>query len=102
MVCSIVLTVLHSNTLLVIGCEISTVNQNPTNKWLLMATQNSKTEHTIWKSNETWPENWFQIFCDILFDLIYSMTSSDSYNANIGLVLIQYIRCSGLQQVNYF
>ena len=39
MVCSVLLTVLHSKTLLFIGCEISTANQNHKNKWLLMATQ---------------------------------------------------------------
>ena len=40
MVCSIVLTVLHPNTLLVIGCEISTANQNP-------MVLDSKKEHYI-------------------------------------------------------
>ena len=42
MVCSVLLTVLHLNTLLLIGCEISTANQIPTNKWFLMATQRAK------------------------------------------------------------
>ena len=42
MVCSVLLTVLHLKTLLLIGCEISTANQNPTNKWFLMATQRAK------------------------------------------------------------
>ena len=42
MVCSILLIVLHPKTLLLIGCEISTANQNPTNKWFLMATQRAK------------------------------------------------------------
>ena len=36
----------------------------------------SKTEHTIWKSIKNLAENWYQIVCGILFDLIYSMTSS--------------------------
>ena len=39
MVCSVLLTVLQPKTLLLIGCEISTANQIPTNKWFLMATQ---------------------------------------------------------------
>ena len=39
MVCSVLLTVLHHKTLLLIGCEFSTANQEPTNKWFLMATQ---------------------------------------------------------------
>ena len=42
MVCSVLLTVLHPKTLLLIGCEISTANQNPTNKWFSMATQRAK------------------------------------------------------------
>ena len=42
MVCSNLLTVLHLKTLLLIGCEFSTANQNPTNKWFLMATQRAK------------------------------------------------------------
>ena len=36
----------------------------------------SKTEHTIWKSIKNWAENWWQIVCGILFDLICCMTSS--------------------------
>ena len=42
MVCSVLLTVLHLKTLLLIGCEFSTANQEPTNKWFLMATQREK------------------------------------------------------------
>ena len=42
MVCSVWLTVLHLKTLLLIGCEISTTNQNPINKWFLMLTQRAK------------------------------------------------------------
>ena len=38
MVCSVLLTVLHSSTLLLIGCAISIANQNPTKKRFLMAT----------------------------------------------------------------
>ena len=41
-VCSVLLTVLHLKTLLLIGCEISTTNQNLTNKWFLMLTQRAK------------------------------------------------------------
>ena len=42
MVCSILLTVLHLKTLLLIGCKISTANRNPSNNWFLMATQRAK------------------------------------------------------------
>ena len=42
MVCSVLLTVLHLKTLQLIGCEFSTANQKPTNKWFLMATQREK------------------------------------------------------------
>ena len=42
MVWSVLLTVLHLKTLLLIGCEFSTANQKPTNKWFLMATQREK------------------------------------------------------------
>ena len=37
----------------------------------------SKTEHSIWKSIKNWTENCGQIVCGILFDLMYSMTSSE-------------------------
>jgi len=49
MACSVLLTVLHHKILLLIGCEFSTANQEPTNKWFLMATQRAKwrTAHTI-------------------------------------------------------
>ena len=42
MVWSVLLTVLHLKTLLLIGCEFSTANQKATNKWFLMATQREK------------------------------------------------------------
>ena len=42
LVCSVLLTVLHLKTLLLIGCEFSTANQKATNKWFLMATQREK------------------------------------------------------------
>ena len=42
MVWSVFLTVLHLKTLLLIGCEFSTANQKPANKWFLMATQREK------------------------------------------------------------
>ena len=41
-VCSVLLTVLHPKTLLLIGCDILTTNQNPTDKWFLMLTQRAK------------------------------------------------------------
>ena len=41
LVCYVLLTVFHLKTLLLIGCKISTANQNP-KKWLLMATQKAK------------------------------------------------------------
>ena len=28
----------------------------------------SKMEHSTWKSNENWPENWCQIACSVLFE----------------------------------
>ena len=40
--CSILLTVLHLKTLLLIGCKFTTAYQKPTNKWFLMATQREK------------------------------------------------------------
>ena len=40
------------------------------------ANTESKNEYTIWKNIKNWAENWYQIVCGILFDLIYSMTSS--------------------------
>ena len=40
-----------------------------------MATRR-KTEHTIWKSIKNWAENWCQIVCGILSDLICCMTSN--------------------------
>ena len=42
MVWSVLLTVLHLKTLLLIGCEILTTNQIPTNKWFLMLAQRAK------------------------------------------------------------
>jgi len=42
MACSVLLTVLHHKILLLIGCEFSTANQEPTNKWFLMATHRAK------------------------------------------------------------
>ena len=44
------------------------------------ANTESKTEYTIWKNIKNWAENWYQIVCGILFDLIHSMTSSVSIN----------------------
>ena len=41
------------------------------------ANTESKTEYTIWKNIKNWAENWCQIVCGILFDLICCMTSSD-------------------------
>ena len=69
MVCFVLLTVLHPKTLLLIGCEISTANRNPTNKCFFNGNTESKTKHTIWKSIEIWAENWCEIACGILFDL---------------------------------
>ena len=42
MECSVLLTALHLKTFLLIGCEFSTANQDPTNKWFLMAQQRAK------------------------------------------------------------
>ena len=67
MMCSVWLTVLHLKTLLLIGCEFSTANQEPTNKWFLMATQREKRSTPSERALKT----------GILFDLICHMTSSD-------------------------
>ena len=67
MVCSILLTVLHLKTLLLIGCEISTANQNPTNKWFLMATQKAKrstlSERALIKTEQKTGVRLFVAFC---------------------------------------
>ena len=42
MVCSVLLTVLHLKTLLLIGCEFSTANRELINQWFFMATQREK------------------------------------------------------------
>ena len=47
MACSGLVTVLHPKALLLIGFEISTANQNSTNKWVLMAT---------WRAKQSTPE----------------------------------------------
>ena len=73
MVCSVLLTVLHLKILLLIGCEFSTANQDPTNKWFLMATQRAK------PSTPSEAENWCQIVGGILLDLVYYMTSSELF-----------------------
>ena len=57
MVCSILLTVLHPKTLLLIGCEISTANQKPTNKWFLMATQREKRSTPSERALKTEPKS---------------------------------------------
>ena len=77
MVCLVLLTVSHLKTLQFIGCEFSTANQKPTNKWFKLQ-HREKTEHSIWKSNKNWAENWCLIVCGILFDLISCMTSSET------------------------
>ena len=76
MVCSVLLTVLHLKTLLLIGCEISTANQNPTNKWFLVATQRAKRSTPSERALKTELKTGVRLFCGILFDLICCMTSS--------------------------
>ena len=79
MVCCVLLTVLDPKTMLFIGCEISTANQNPTNRWFLLVTQRAKQSTLTERSLKTELKLVSgQIFCGTLFDLVDSMTSSDS------------------------
>ena len=52
-----------------------------------------KTEHTIWKGIKNLAENWCQIVCGILFDLINSMTSS---------VCLVYMQLTRNESVPYY
>ena len=76
MVYSILLSVLHFKTILLVDPD-----------WLLKVFHQlavgfskgntaSKMEHSIWKNNNNWTEKWRQIVCSILFDLFLCMTSS--------------------------
>ena len=49
---SVLLTVLHLKTLLLIDCEFSTANQKPTNKWFLMVTQRKNGTHHLKEQKE--------------------------------------------------
>ena len=71
MVCSVLLTVLHLKTLLLIGCEISTANQNPTNKWFLMATQRAKRSTPSERALKTELKTGVRLF--VAFCLTYSI-----------------------------
>ena len=78
MVCSALLTILHHKTLLLIGCEFSTANQEPTNtnlpcKWVLMAMQRENAAHYLkehsklsWKlvSDCLWHFVWLNLLHD--------------------------------------
>ena len=62
------------------GFWLAVENSQPINSTeirILRCNTESKTEHTIWKNIKNWAENWYRIVCGILFDLIYSMTSSE-------------------------
>jgi len=57
----------------------------------------SKTEHAIWKSIKNSAENWYRIVCGILFDLIYSITSSalDIWKTLNIFEILKYLKKAG-------
>ena len=63
---------------LFVGFWLAVEISQPINSRVLGCNAVSKTEHTIWKSIKNWAENWCQIVCGILFDLIYCITSSET------------------------
>ena len=71
MVCSVLLTVLHLKTLLLISCEISTANQNLTNKGFLMPTQRAKLSTPSERALNTGLKNGVRLF--VAFCLTYSI-----------------------------
>ena len=75
MVHSVLLSVLHFKTILLVDPDwlLKVFHQSAVG--VLKGNTESKTESTIWKSNENWTEKWCQIVCSILFDLSYCMTS---------------------------
>ena len=92
MVCSVLLTVLHLKTLLLIGCEISTANQNPTNKLFLMATQIAKQSTPSERALKPDLKTGFRLI-GILYDLIFSMTSS-------GMGIVPELHPDGLEKIS--
>ena len=78
MVWSVFLTVLHLKTLLLIGCEFSTANQNPSNKWFLIATQRAKRSTPSERALKTDLKNSARLFT--AFCLTYSKCMANSDN----------------------
>ena len=76
MVHSILLSVLHLKTILLVDRDwlFKFFHQSPVG--VLKGKTASKMEHSFWRSNEHWIEKCCQIVCSILFDLFLCMTSS--------------------------
>ena len=56
----------------------------------------SKMEHSTWKSNENWTENWCRIVCSILFGLFLCVTSSEAWSWKMIWAFLQ------LQSIFYY
>ena len=78
---SILLAVLPLKTITTDWCKTFNSQSGSIKIMVLKCNTESKTEYTIWKSNEKWTEKWCQIVCSILFDLFHCMTSSDWANS---------------------
>ena len=84
MMCSILLAVLPFKTPPVDWWKTFNSQSGSNTRMVLKCNTESKTEYTIWKSNENWTEDWCQIVCSILFDFCLCMTSSVLVILNIG------------------
>ena len=73
---SILLAVLPLKTITTDWCKTFNSQSGSIKRMVLKCNTESKTEYTIWKSNEKRTEKWCQIVCSILFDLFHCMTSS--------------------------
>ena len=71
MVYSILLSVLHFKTILLVDPDWLLKLFHQSAVGVLEGNTASKMEHTIWKSNENGAYTWCQIVCSILFDLFY-------------------------------
>ena len=76
MVYSVLLSVLHFKTILLVDPDWLLVNFHQSAVGVFKGNTASKMEHSIWKSNENWTEKWCQNVCSVLFDLFLCMTSS--------------------------
>ena len=76
MVYSVLLSVLHFKTILVVDPDwlLEVFYQSAVG--VLEGNTASKMEHNIWESNENGAYTWCQIVCSILFNLFLCMTSS--------------------------